>query len=216
MVNHKKDKETLKELRELTKVKENWEESLDDVASKLNENYSTTIKAKALWLLGEMGLRYPKQVKTYVQKIAFYLEDEHPKIRERAVNALGRIGRGDRNLIIPYLDEIMKMRKDNVDDVRLAFIWACENIATNAPELFCGNMGLFYEMLEDKGERVRIEAPEIFRVIGKRKPEYVKPYLEKLQWFAENASHPVVRIHSAGAVRMTKKALEEMKNATND
>ena len=216
MVNHKKDKETLKELRELTKVKENWEESLDDVASKLNENYSTTIKAKALWLLGEMGLRYPKQVKTYVQEIAFYLEDEHPKIRERAVNALGRIGRGDRNLIIPYLDEIIKMRKDNVDDVRLAFIWACENIATNAPELFCGNMGLFYEMLEDTGERVRIEAPEIFRVIGKRKPEYVKPYLEKLQWFAENASHPVVRIHSAGAVRMTKKALEEMKNATND
>ena len=167
MVNHKKYKETLKELRELTKVKENWKERLDDVASKLNENYSTTIKAKALWLLGEMGLRYPKQVKTYVQEIVFYLEDEHPKIRERAVNALGRIGRGDRNLIIPYLDEIMKMRKDNVDDVRLAFIWACENIATNAPELFCGNMGLFYEMLEDTGERVRIEAPEIFRVIGK-------------------------------------------------
>ena len=216
MVNHKKDKETLKELRELTKVKENWKERLDDVASKLNENYSTTIKVKALWLLGEMGLRYPKQVKTYVQEIVFYLEDEHPKIRERAVNALGRIGRGDRNLITPYLDEIMKMRKDNVDDVRLAFIWACENIATNAPELFCGNMGLFYEMLEDKGERVRIEAPEIFRVIGKRKPEYVKPYLEKLQWFAENASHPVVRIHSAGAVRITKKALEEIKNATND
>lgn len=177
MVNHKKDKETLKELRELTKVKENWKERLDGVASKLNENYSTTIKAKALWLLGEMGLRYPKQVKTYVQKIAFYLDDEHPKIRERAVNALGRIGRGDRNLIIPYLDEIMKMRKDNVDDVRLAFIWACENIATNAPELFCGNMGLFYEMLEDTGERVRIEAPEIFRVIGKRKPEY-----ENLTW----------------------------------
>lgn len=48
MVNHKKDKETLKELRELTKVKENWKERLDDVASKLNENYSTTIKAKAL------------------------------------------------------------------------------------------------------------------------------------------------------------------------
>lgn len=216
MINHKKDKETLKELRELTKVKENWEERLDDVASKLNDNYSTAIKAKALWLLGEMGLRYPKQVKVYVQEITFYLEDEHPKIRERAVNALGRIGRGDKNLIIPYLDKIMKIRKDNVDDVRLAFIWACENIATNAPELFCEHMGLFYEMLEDTGERVRIEAPEIFRVIGKRKPEYVKPYLEKLQWFAENDSHPVVRIHSAGAIRMTKKALEEMKNATND
>ena len=68
--------------------------------------------------------------------ITFCLEDEHPKIRERAVNALGRIGRADKNLIIPYLDKIMKMRKDQADDVRLAFVWACENIATNAPELF--------------------------------------------------------------------------------
>lgn len=32
MVNNKKDEETLKELREITKVKENWGEMLDDVA----------------------------------------------------------------------------------------------------------------------------------------------------------------------------------------
>jgi len=34
--------------------------------------------------------------------------------------------------------------------------------------------------------------------------------------FANNDTHPVVRIHSAGAVRITKKALEELKNATDD
>ncbi|WP_192815189.1 hypothetical protein [Treponema pedis] len=44
--------------------------------------------------------------------------------------------------------------------------------------------------------------------MGKRKPEYVLPYLEKLQRFAAHDSNPVVRIHSAGAIRMTKKALE--------
>ena len=52
----------------------------------------------------------------------------------------------------------------------------------------------------------------MFRVIGKRKPKYVEPYLDKLQWFADNDLHRVVRIHSAGAVRVTKKALEATKN----
>ena len=32
----------------------------------------------------------------------------------------------------------------------------------------------------------------------------------------DNDTNPVVRIHSAGAVRITKKALEELKNATDD
>ena len=163
-----------------------------------------------------MGLNYPNKVRIYIEDIVSYLEDKHPKLRERAVNALGRIGRADKNLIIPYLDKIMKMRKDDIGDVRLAFVWACENIATNAPELFCEEMNMFYEMIQDKYVRVRIEAPEIFRVVGKRKPEYVKPYLEKLQWIAENDSHPVVRIHSSGAVRVTKKALEEINNATDN
>ena len=203
-------------MREITKVKENWGEMLDDVADKLNEKCSVTVKAKVLWLLGEMGLNHPAKVKKYVAGIVSYLNDDFPELRKRSVNALGRIGRADKNLVIPYLDAIMKMKKDNMSDVRLAFVWACENIATNAPELFCERMDLFCEMIQDRGVRVRIEAPEMFRVMGKRKPQYIKPYLEKLQWFVDNDTNPVVRIHSAGAVRITKKALEELKNATDD
>ena len=216
MINSKEDKDILKEIREITKNKEKWEDIIDSVAFFLNENSSIVVKSKILWLLREMGLNYPNKVRIYIEDIVSYLEDKHPKLRERAVNALGRIGRADKNLIIPYLDKIMKMRKDDIGDVRLAFVWACENIATNAPELFCEEMNMFYEMIQDKYVRVRIEAPEIFRVVGKRKPEYVKPYLEKLQWIAENDSHPVVRIHSSGAVRITKKALEEINNATDN
>lgn len=210
MAKNIEDKELLRELRVITKNKENWSTNIDNVAGKLNEEHSIEVKAKILWLLGEMGLNYPMQVRIYIEDIVGYLEDENPKLRERAVNALGRIGRADKNLVISYLDKLMKMKDDQADNVRLAFIWACENIATNAPELFCEKLELFYELISDKGERVRIEAPEIFRVIGKRKPQYVKPYLEKLQWFAENDVHPVVRIHSAGAIRITKKALEEI------
>lgn len=203
------DKELLDELKKLTKSKENWDVKIGDVAAKLYESHSSNITAKVLWLLGEMGLRHPLQVQAHVGKIADYLEDNNPKLRERAVNALGRMGRGDKNLVISYLDNLMKMRNDKADNVRLSFIWACENIATNAPELFCENLELFYELMQDKAEKVRIEVPEMFRVIGKRKPKAVEPYLGRLQWFAENDSHPVVRIHCMGAIRITKKALGE-------
>ena len=209
MVNIGEDRELLKELREITKNKENWKTAIDEVSIYLNENHSDDVKAKVLWLLGEMGLNHPLEVKKHVADIASYLHDDCFKLRERSVNALGRIGRADKRLIVPYLDKIMEMRKDNVDEVRLAFVWACENIATNAPELFCGRLDIFYEMIQDKGERVRIEAPEMFRVMGKRKPQYVKPYLEKLQRLADNDTHPVVRIHSTGAIRITKRALKE-------
>ena len=211
------EKEFLDKLKLLTKSKEKWEVAIDDIAKGLSEKYSSAVTAKVLWLLGEMGLNHPLEVKKHVADIASYLHDDCFKLRERSVNALGRIGRADKHLIVPYLDKIMEMRKDNVDEVRLAFVWACENIATNAPELFCGRLDIFYEMIQDKGERVRIEAPEMFRVMGKRKPQYVKPYLEKLQRLADNDTHPVVRIHSVGAIRITQRALKESEdNATDD
>ena len=203
------DKVILKKLREITKDKNHWSETIDYVGEKLDEEYSVEVRAKALWLLGEMGLNYPVQVKQYVEDIADYMDDNHMKLRERSLNALGRIGRADKDMILPYFDELMTMGNDESDDVRLAFIWACENIATNAPELFCESLDIFYELLFDSGERVRMEAPEMFRVMGKRKPEHVEPYLEKLEWISENDEHRVVRIHSAGAVRVTKKALEK-------
>ena len=203
------DKVILKKLREITKDKNHWSETIDYVGEKLDEEYSVEVRAKALWLLGEMGLNYPMQVNPYLEDIADYMDDNHPKLRERSLNALGRIGRADNELILPYFDEFMTMGNDESDDVRLAFIWACENIATNAPELFCESLGIFYELLFDSGERVRMEAPEMFRVMGKRKSECVMPYLEKLEWISENDEHRVVRIHSAGSVRVTKRALEK-------
>ena len=207
---HKEDeKEVLKELRNIQKDKENWKCHIDFVASRLTEDGSLEVKAKALWMLGEMGLLYPQEVELYIGDIAGYLEDDHPKLRERSINALGRIGRADKDLVIPYLDKLMEARSDEVDAVRLSFVWACENIATNSPDLFCEKLGIFYEMISDSSEKVRIEAPEMFRVIGKRKPNCVEPYLDKLEWIVHNDEHPVVRIHSHGAIRITKKALDE-------
>jgi hypothetical protein len=62
-------------------------------------------------------------------------------------------------------------------------------------------MPLYAELLRDLDDRVRMEAPEMFRVIGKRRPEYVEPYLEQLRILAETDANRVVRIHCMGAVK---------------
>lgn len=206
------DKVILKELADMTKDRQSWKVNIDCVADKLNNAYSNAVKAKVLWLLGEMGLRHPKEIEGYVGGIVGYMDNDDSKLRERSVNAIGRIGRADKNLIIPHLDKLMDMRLDESENVRHAFVWACENIASTAPDLFCEKLDIFYDMIFDSGQKVRIEAPEMFRVIGKQKPDYVMPYLEKLEWIAQNDENRIVRIHSAGAIRFTKKALEESCN----
>jgi len=64
-------------------------------------------------------------------------------------------------------------------------------------------MPVFVELLHDVDDRVRMEAPEIFRVIGKRRPEFVRPHVEQLKQISETDKNRVVRIHCRGAVRAT-------------
>ena len=86
---------------------------------------------------------------------------------------------------------------------RLSFIWASENIATNTPDVYGDYMPIYEELLNDTDDKVRMEAPEIFRVLGKRRPEFVRPYIEKLRMISETDRNRVVRIHSLGAIRAT-------------
>ncbi len=207
MSGDRNDNDVLRQLRDINKNRECWRENIDDVVAKLNGDYSVAVKAKSLWILGEMGLNYPAEIEAYLEDIVGYMQDDDSKLRERSTNAVGRIGRADKNLVIPYLDKLMNMRFDESENVRHAFIWACENMASNAPELFCEKLEIFYELIFDSGKKVRIEAPEMFRVVGKTKPGCVMPYLDKLEWIAQNDENPIVRIHSAGAVRITKKSM---------
>ena len=194
------DSDLYKERSALTKSKESWEENIPYVASLLASE-STKIKAKVLWLLGEMGLAFPLSIKDYVPSIASFLSSTEPILRERAVNALGRIGRGCYHTIEPYWAELFRFAHDEAASVRLAFIWASENIATNTPDPYKDHLSLFAELLHDRDDRVRMEAPEMFRVLGKRRPELLEPYLDLLRNIAETDSNRVVRIHCLGAVR---------------
>ena len=195
--------ELYKELGALTKEKDRWEESIPYVSSLLTHD-SVKIQAKALWLLGEMGLVYPQSVQDAVPAIASLLDSPESLLRERAVNALGRIGRGSYPVIEPYWTDLFRFACDEEPKVRLAFIWASENIATNMPDVYKDHMPVFETLLHDANDKVRMEAPEIFRVLGKRRPEFVRPYLELLRQMSETDYSRVVRIHCLGAIRATE------------
>lgn len=194
------EKEVYKKLIELGKLKDNSNAMISKVAKYLNFP-SNKVKAKVLWMLGELGLKNPEKIVPYVDKIAAELKNKESKIRERAVGALGRIGRSDFSLIKSHIPIILSKAQDPHSDIRMNFIWACENIATNTPEVFDTSMDIFAKLLDDEEIRVRREAPEIFRVIGKRRPDFVAPYIPKLKVISETDPDNVVRIHAAGAIK---------------
>ena len=194
------ESELYKELGELTKNKDRWEESIPYISSLLSHD-SVRIQAKALWLLGEIGLVFPRSVQDAVPAIASFLDSSEPLLRERAINALGRIGRGSYQVIEPYWTGLFRFASDEEPKARLAFIWSSENIAVNTPDIYENYMPVFAKLLYDADDKVRMEAPEIFRVLGKRRPEFVRPYLAQLQSIAETDSNRVVRIHCHGAIK---------------
>lgn len=192
--------ELYKELGVLTKDKDKWQESILYVSSLLAHE-SVKIKAKALWLIGEMGLQYPQLVGDAVPMIASLCDRSEPILRERAVNALGRIGRGDYHLIEPYWKDLFRFATDQEPKVRLSFIWASENIAMNTPDIYGKYMSIYERLLQDEDDKVRMESPEIFRVLGKRRPEFVRPFAELLKRISETDDNRVVRIHCQGAIK---------------
>ena len=196
------ESELYKELGILTNDRSKWKENIPYVSSLLTHE-SVKIQAKVLWLLGEMGLNYPLLVQGAIPVIASFCDSPIPLLRERAVNSLGRIGRGDYHIIEPYWTGLFRFASDEEAKVRLSFIWASENIAANTPDIYENYMSIFERLLYDTDDKVRMEAPEIFRVLGKRRPEFVRPYVQQLQKISETDNNRVVRIHSLGAIKAT-------------
>ena len=194
------ERELYAKLSALTKNKGQWKESIAFVASLL-KGQTVKITGKSLWMLGEMGLLYPQEVRPFLAETAAFLDAEDAFLRERAMNALGRIGRAEYALVQPYWEKMLSLAADEGPNVRLSFIWASENIATNTPEAYENAVSVFEQLLDDENIRVRMEAPEMFRVLGKRRPEYVRHCLKKLRFLAEHDRDRVVRIHAEGAIR---------------
>ena len=194
------ESEIYKELVTLTKNKDLRKENIPYLSSLLTCE-SVKIKAKALWLLGETGMEFPQSVHNEVPLIASFLNHAVPLLRQRSLNALGRIGRGSYSVIEPYWADLFRFASDEDPGVRLSFIWASENIAVNTPGIYKDQMPVFEKLLYDTDDKVRMEAPEIFRVLGKRRPEFVLPYAEQLKRISETDTNRVVRIHCLGALK---------------
>ena len=96
-----------------------------------------------------MGLRYPTQVQSTVPAIASFLDSPTPLLRSRAVNALGRIGRGSFPVIEPYWASLFRFASDVDAGVRLSFVWASENIAVNSPDVYAEHLPVFAALLHD-------------------------------------------------------------------
>ena len=131
--------ELYKELGILTKDKSRWEENIPYVSSLLSHE-SEKIQAKALWLLGEMGFAHPDRVKDTVPEIAGFCDCSSPLLRERAVNALGRIGRADFSMIEDHWMDLFRFASDEEPNVRLSFIWASESVSPNMSDLISINL----------------------------------------------------------------------------
>ena len=69
------EKELYSKLGALTKNKVVWQENIPFVAALL-EKQSLKITAKSLWMLGEMGMQNPEEIKLYVAKIALFLNSK--------------------------------------------------------------------------------------------------------------------------------------------
>ena len=194
------ESELYRELGSITKDKSRWKESIPFVFSLLTHE-AVKIQAKSLWLLGEIGLVYPFLVQDALPVVASFLDSPEALLRERALNALGRIGRGSYRMIEPYWADLFRFANDEAARVRLSFVWASENIAANTPGIYENTVPVFEALLYDADDRVRMEAPEMFRVLGKHRPEFVRPYMSQLQRISETDTNRVVRIHCQGALK---------------
>ena len=90
---------------------------------------------------------------------------------------------------------------DENASVRLSFIWSSKNIAANTPDNDAHFMPVFERLLHDADDRVRMEAPGIFRVHAKRRPDFDKTYTADLRRITETDNHCIVRIQCLGAIK---------------
>ena len=163
--------------------------------------------AYACWTAGQIGRNRPEWYEDEIVHLFSLMNHRNEKIRENALFAIGWIGRANPSIIERDIHRIIEKHNDACPRVRLGMIWASENIANSKPDLFENYVDVFEGLLDDPDTRyVRGEAPEIFRVIGKKRPDIVKRSIGALESkLSDNCK--VTRIHARGALRIIEKNL---------
>lgn len=93
---------------------------------------------------------------------------------------------------------ILRFAGDEKAPVWLRWFRASENIGAATPELYENHMMIFEKRLHDP---VRMEAPEIVHVSGRRTHEFVRLLPEELEKRTDTNRPRVARIHGLRAVK---------------
>ena len=188
-------------MRRVFANKKIWKQSYPTLVNILSLDDKKVV-AKSLFIIGEIGLKYPDIIDNRAfEKILTLMKSEDAQLRERAVHAFGRIGKGNDEKVKPYIENLLLLGEDKDENVRMNVIWASENIAVNNEKLFENYMSVFAKLLDDNSAKVRMEAPEIFRLIGKKNSKYIYPYEDKLEKLSREDKNTVVRIHAREALK---------------
>lgn len=186
-------------LREIEKDKTVWKANFTFVCSCLDD---AETQPKAIWMIGEICFAFPELLTdSLFEQLKSFSKSTRILLCERAICAIGRIGRSNGQMVKTYIDDLLLNLQSPESTIRMNTIWASENIATAHPDFFEGRINAFIPCLYDKNERVRMEAPEIFRVIGKRQPMLAIPFAEMLEKIAQSDENRVVRLHAQGALK---------------
>lgn len=179
------------------------------IKNKLHDS-DERICAYACWVAGQIGRNMPGWYQDEINHLFHLVNHGNDKIRENALFALGWIGRAEPCLVEKNLQSIVEKHKDVCPKVRLSMIWASENIANAKPELFEGYIEVYEDLLSDPDEKyVRGEAPEFFRVMGKKRPDMVKRSIGVLESKTADDCR-VTQIHARGALKIIKRNLTSL------
>lgn len=171
---------------------------------------------KSAWAAGQVAHKRADLVCGFVPALVNLFRHANAKARCNALWAFGRIGRADGRYVSAYMNDLFLTADDRDPRVRHNMIWACENIATHHPELVEHKLDVFRALLFDGDvKHVRREAPELFRVVGKRIPQRAAPYLPDLQTLLSDDDR-VVRIHAEGAIRSINMGLSKLNHRARD
>ena len=201
-------KEIIKSIKDLLKLKNQF-----DIRDLLKQNTNAInnllaieneeILERICWLIGVFN--DIDSFGTLLPSLFRLINHTNYKVRKNAIFAIGRIGRINTDIITPYLKGIIDKSSDEHPEVRHSVIWACENIANSSPDLFIPYIEVFEKLLKDSDIKyVRREAPEIFRVIAKKRPEIVERSIELLKECI-NDEDIVVSLHSKGVLKLIDK-----------
>lgn len=182
------------------------EQHIQTIKNKLHDS-DERVCAYACWAAGQIGRNMPEWYEDEINHLFHLINHGNDKIRENAIFALGWIGRAEPCFVEKNVHSIVEKHKDVCPKVRLSMIWASENIANAKPELFEGYIGVYEDLLSDPDEKyVRGEAPEFFRVMGKKRPDLVKRSISILENKMEDECR-VTQIHARGALKVIKRNL---------